>query len=108
MWDLLPTLRDLTGTLRCPRTLDGVSLAGRLAGSVGDERLSRALLYWEKHRDGLAQAVRVEDWKGVRFGAEGRWELYDLKTDPAESRDVAEFHPDVVRRIDQLARFLQP
>jgi len=108
MWDLLPTLRDLTGTLARARTPDGVSVAERLTKPTGDQGPPEALRYWEKHRGGLAQAVRVETWKGVRFGADGRWELYDLKTDPAESRDVADSHPEVVRRIDQLARFVRP
>jgi arylsulfatase A-like enzyme len=108
MWDLLPTLRDLTSTLARVRMTDGVSVADRLAKPTGDQGPPRALRYWEKHRGGLTQAVRIENWKGVRFGPDGRWELYDLKNDPAESRDVADSHPDVVRRIDQLVKFIRP
>lgn len=108
MWDLLPTLRDVTGTLCCPGALDGVSVAKRWAGPADAPPPLRALLYWERHRGGWAQAVRVDDWKGVRFAADGRWELYDLRTDLAESQDVAASHPAVVKRIDELAKFLQP
>jgi len=30
--------------------------------------------------------------------------LYDLKADPAETRDVAAKHPDVVKRFDEYLR----
>jgi len=64
-------------------------------------------LYWEYH--GLwkgAQAVRLGPWKGVRLGAHERpdapIELYDLDTDPLETRDVAAAHREVVARIDSV------
>lgn len=108
MWDLLPTLRELTGTLHCPRGIDGVSVARGWSAPAAAPQPPGTLLYWERHRGGWAQAVRVEDWKGVRFAADGPWELYDLQTDPGESQDVAASHPAVVKRIDELAKFLQP
>ena len=48
------------------------------------------------------------DWKGVRLtgpmGSENSTELYDLASDPAELRDVAGSHPDVVAQLVQLMR----
>ena len=108
MWDLLPTLCDLTGTWHRPKAIDGVSVAGRLSGPARGEIPPGSPLYWEKHAGGLAQAARIDDWKGVRSGAAGPWELYDLKTDAAESTDVAGQHADVVERIDELVKFLRP
>ncbi len=108
MWDLLPTLCDLTGTWRRPKTIDGVSVAQRLSGPAPDPAVPASPLYWETHAGGLAQAARVGDWKGVRSGAAAPWELYDLKTDAAESTDVAGQHADVVERIDKLVKFLRP
>jgi arylsulfatase A-like enzyme len=108
MWDLLPTLCDLTGTWHRPKTIDGVSVAKRLSGTAPDPVPPGSPLYWETHAGGLAQAARVGDWKGVRSGAAAPWELYDLKTDSAESTDVAGQHADVVERINELVNFLRP
>ena len=32
-----------------------------------------------------------------------RWELYDLKADVGEERDVVADHPDVVKRVEEIA-----
>jgi arylsulfatase A len=108
MWDLLPTLCDLTGTWHRPKAIDGISVAGRLSGSAPGEIPPGSPLYWEKHAGGLAQAARIGDWKGIRSRAAGPWELYDLKTDAAESTDVAAQHAHVVKRIDELVKLLRP
>jgi arylsulfatase A-like enzyme len=109
MWDALPTLADLTGTWRRPKTIDGVSIIRRLSPPANSDSPPPASpLYWESHAGGFAQAARVDDWKGVRTGADGRWELYDLKTDPVESKDVADAHPDAIERIGQTVKRLRP
>ncbi len=108
MWDLFPTLCDLTSTLRRPKTLDGVSVARRLLEARASNAPPGSPLFWEQHRGGAGQAARVDDWKGVRSGAGAPWELYDLKADPAESADVAAQHPDAVQRIEELVKLLRP
>ena len=35
----------------------------------------------------------------LRRGTGGQWELYDLKTDRSESKDVAPENPEVVERL---------
>lgn len=107
MWDLFPTLCDLTSTLRRPKAIDGVSVARRLLESPGSNAPPGSPLFWE-HRGGVGQAARVDDWKGVRSGVAAPWELYDLKADPAESADVAAQHPDAVQRIEELVKLLRP
>jgi arylsulfatase A-like enzyme len=109
MWDVLPTLADLTGTWQRPKTIDGVSIVRRLQPAANSDSPPPAPpLYWEKHQGGFAQAARVEDWKGVRPSPGGRWELYDLETDFAESKDIADSHPDIVERIDKWVEFFRP
>ena len=45
-------------------------------------------------------AIRIGDWKLVRFGRQGAWELYNLKTDRTELHNLAATEPT---RAKQLA-----
>ncbi len=97
--DLFPTVLDLCG-VKSDARVDGVSLRPVLAG----ESLDREAVYW--HYPHYANqgsrpggAVRSGDWKLVESYEDGRRELFDLKTDLSESRNVAPDHPEVVRRL---------
>jgi arylsulfatase A-like enzyme len=109
MWDVLPTLVQVTGTWRGPQGIDGVSLIERLKRST-DPGLPPCCpaLYWEKHGEGFAQAARLGEWKSVRFAPDGPWELYNLCTDVAESQNVAGQHPEVLAEIDKLIHLIKP
>ena len=98
--DLLPTAASLAGA-RAAFAADGVSLQSLLLGGRAPRRES---LYWEFHEGGFAQAVRMGSWKAVRKGTNGAVELYDLKTDIGETRDVAARHPAVARRAAEVMR----
>ena len=50
------------------------------------------------------QAVRFGDWKAVRNGPSSPIELYDLKTDPGETKDLAGEKPDLVARAEALMK----
>jgi hypothetical protein len=66
---------------------------------------SREPLYWDYgHCRGKAytQAVRLDDWKGIRSARTGVIELYDLSRDLGEVRDVAATQPEVVNRIRDI------
>lgn len=108
-WDVTPTLLELAGAPMLPN-LDGLSFAPTLRGEAQE---AHDYLYWEFHpsyyHDQVwKQAIRLGDWKGVRFsgleGLEGSIELYDLARDPSESRDVAGNHPGVITQIGRLMR----
>ena len=47
------------------------------------------------------RAIRVGDWKLVAAGRRGRWELFNLRTDRSESKDLAARHPDKVRELSE-------
>jgi arylsulfatase A-like enzyme len=98
-WDVLPTLAELTGS-KAPAGLDGVSIAPAL---VRGTTVAHPYLYWEFHEGGFVQAIRMDDWKGVRKNG-GPLELYELKSDPGESRDVARSEPAVARRVAELMK----
>jgi uncharacterized sulfatase len=99
LWDLLPTLGELTGS-SIPAGLDGISFAPSLLGKEPRPRAS--CLYWESHESGYSQAVRFGDWKAVRHGTNSPMELYHLGEDPGETRDVASMRPAEAHRAVQL------
>jgi arylsulfatase len=103
-WDMLPTLCDVAGA-QAPSGIDGISFLPTLLGK-GDQA-EHEYLYWEFPANGFQQAIRSGDWKAVRKGlnkADTEFELYDLESDIAESRDVASEHPDVIKRMQEIAK----
>jgi len=98
--DVLPTLADLAGGTT-PAGIDGVSVLPTLMGDSQD--LSDRVLYWEFYERGVQQAVRWNNWKGVKLAPDTRWELYDLSTDVGETTDIAGSYPDIVATIAELA-----
>jgi arylsulfatase A-like enzyme len=109
--DWLPTLLELLGAKSLiPRSLDGVSFAPTL---YGKSQRPRPFLYREFPAYGGQQSVRVGDWKAVRQRLNPakpltqpglRTELYDLREDPAETRDVAEAQAAIVAKLERLMR----
>lgn len=95
-WDFFPTLAVLSGGEASANT-DGVCMAPTLLG-IPRKQKQHEYLYWEFHERGSAQAVRWGQWKAVRLPS-GTLELYDLTTDPGETKDVAAHHADVVAKI---------
>jgi len=96
MWDMLPTFAELTGA-RPPAGLDGLS---QLPALVGRSCPVHEYFYWEFHEGRFSQAVRSGNWKGVRTNAGQPLELYDLKTDVGEQKNIASQHGDVVKRLE--------
>jgi arylsulfatase A-like enzyme len=99
--DLLPTIAELTGA-KAPADTDGLSLVPTLLGeaAAGRKQEAHEFLYWEI----MGQtAIRQGNWRAVRPKPAAAWELYDLATDPSESKDVAASHPDVVAKLSALA-----
>src|SRR5262249_9713812 len=96
-WDFLPTAAELAG-VSAPAGIDGLSVVPTLTGQ-GSQKAHDAL-YWEFHEQGSKQAVRTGDWKAVRLRPGAPIELYDVKSDPGESKNVASELPDVVARVE--------
>jgi arylsulfatase B len=86
--DLFPTALAAAGVAP-PARLDGVDLLSRLAAS--DTEPLRWRHYW---RVGPQAALREGDWKIYRGRADKAWQLYQLRDDPGEARDLAASHPD--------------
>jgi arylsulfatase A len=99
--DWLPTLLELCRVINRLERIDGISFSATL---LGGKKAERPFLYREFRAYGGQQSVRVGDWKAVRQGLTNtiRTELYDLKNDPAEKRDVAGDKPEVVKRLEGI------
>ena len=98
-WDFLPTAAALAET-RTPAHLDGISMLPVLLGETQTNR--HEFLYWEFHERGFQQAIRMGDWKAVRPQAAEPLELYNLKKDLGEKKNVASENPQIVATIEQL------
>jgi len=97
--DFLPTAAALAGGA-APEGLDGVSIAPLLNNPSAS--LTDRHLYWEFHERGFQQAVRLNNWKGIRLKPGRPIELYDLASDPGEQRNIASDHPAVVEQLERL------
>jgi arylsulfatase A len=98
-WDFLPTCCELAGK-EPPQNIDGISMLATLLGQ--DKRQKKhEYLYWELIGQ---QAIRMDKWKAVRTKPGSKIELYDLDSDIAESKDLADEHPEVVAKMAEIFR----
>ncbi len=91
--DLFPTVLRICG-VRVPddRVIDGTDVLPILTGRAAD--VQRAVpLYWRLNmappRENLHMALRIGDWKLLASQDFSHLELYNLKTDPKETTDLA-------------------
>lgn len=64
----------------------------------------REYFYWELHEGKPIQAIRFGDWKEVLNGPANPLELYDLKTDPGETKNLAAAKPELVSKAEALMK----
>jgi arylsulfatase A-like enzyme len=93
--DLAPTICELAG-VPPPAGSEGVSLAPILRGE--DIRGRDAL--FTAYRD-VQRAVRDDRWKLIEYPRIGKTQLFDLRSDPHETADLAG-RPAVARRLRSL------
>ncbi|MBN2136498.1 MAG: arylsulfatase [Sedimentisphaerales bacterium] len=105
-WDFLPTCCEIA-KIPTPENIDGISFLPTLLGKTKDQK-QHEYMYWEFHEQGKRQAVRIGDFKGIRQNIEkkpdGPIELYNLKTDLAETKNIATDHPDIVEKITRIMK----
>jgi arylsulfatase A-like enzyme len=106
--DVAPTLTELLG-VRLGHALPGASLVRALSGEPDPALTGRTFVH--QHMKNQAVAVRRGDWKLIwpintehPLFAAGP-ELYDLGTDPSESRDLAASEPG---RVEELRAWIAP
>mgnify|MGYP001479466422 FL=1 len=99
--DISATFRDITGA-KYPKQIQGKKTKPPVGKSLlpifkGDERKPHKEIFWRFNR---ANAVRQGDLKVVRAGKV--WELYDLKADPTETKNLAKERPMKTAELSQM------
>jgi len=100
-WDFLPTAAELAGT-NSPQNCDGISFAPTLLDQTQTNQ--HQFLYWEFHERGFQQAARMSEWKAVRNKAGQPIELFNLKADVGEKKNVAAENPDIVAKFEEYLK----
>jgi arylsulfatase A-like enzyme len=100
LFDLFPTVCDLAG-VKPPEKLAGESLRPLWAGGKKKLRDSVFLPY-----SGLMRSVRDERWKLIVYPPIGHRELFDLRADPHETKDLAA-DPASAGTVERLTALLK-
>ncbi len=105
--DFYPTILEMAGLEPIPEQHeDGVSITALLKG--GDS-LERDAIFWHYPHYGNqggtpGASVRAGDWKLIEFFEDNCLELYNLRQDISEERNIADKHPEIT---DKLYTMLQ-
>lgn len=106
--DLVPTILEVTGTKHHVHDFDAVAISSDQndVASVGRSLHWHFPVYLERDssvegpwRTTPVAAVRKGEYKLIEFFEDGRLELYDLRDDPSESRNLAGSYPEVVTNL---------
>jgi len=103
--DFYPTMLEAAGADGNPdHQVDGVSIMPLLKG-VG--ALKREAIFWHYPHYGNqggtpGASVRKGDYKLINFFEDDRLELYNLREDPGEARNLTEACPDLARELKEL------
>ena len=115
--DIYPTFLDLAKAKRPDQPMDGRSLLAFIRGEA--KRVGPRPLFWHfpaylqaykvigEQRDPLfrtrpCSAVRLGDWKLHEYFEDGALELYNLKDDISERKNLAKAYPAKARELHKL------
>ena len=102
-WDFLPTATEIA-LVKPPADIDGLSVLPALTGQTQTNR--HEFFHWELRGRNVWHTVRMGNWEAVQPGTDAPLELYNLITDPGETKDVASQNPDVTRKFVDLLKSL--
>ena len=97
--DFLPTVAEIAGA-KAPKG-DGFSFLPTILGKPGQPKHDH--LYWEFYEGESSQGVLLAGpggwWKGIAKPFGGEIELYSLKDDLGETKNLAAEHPELVKAV---------
>ena len=101
--DFFPTMLELANLPFRPKLhVDGRSIVPELKGGEGK---SRALYWHYPHYHGSTwkpgASIRDGDWKLINFYHYDKVELYNLKDDPSEKKDLAKANPIKTKEMEE-------
>lgn len=103
-WDILPTISELTHA-KAPQKIDGLSFAPLLQQQR--PKNTHQYFYWQFNEGEFKEAILMGDWKLIRFKDKGKaeqLELYNLKTDVGEQKNLVKQYPDRIKTMCQLMK----
>ena len=96
--DVLPTVLDIAGVGGEPGFTHGRSFARVVQGEAEDHRAAIITGYYE----GIDRCIRTARWSYIERPAGEADELYDLRDDPHEQRNLAPDDPEEAGRLAHL------
>lgn len=101
-YDLMATLAEISG--QEITDTDGISFLPTLLGK-NTEQKQHEYLYWE-FSERNQYAIRIGDLKGVKsrshWNPDNRWEIYNLTEDEKENKNIAEKHPELIEKLEEI------
>lgn len=104
LWDMLPTLAEVAEA-QAPTDIDGKSLLSLWQGGKPRSKEKNRVLYWEFHEEGGRMAIRQGQWKLIAQQVKSGkpvYELYNLKDDIGETKNLVTAKPKVFARLKRL------
>jgi arylsulfatase A-like enzyme len=103
--DFYPTIAELADAdLPKNQSIDGTSLVSVLRDDA--KSLNRDSVFWHFPcyigRGEPSSAVRIGDWKLIEKFQDETLELYDLKNDPGETKNLFESQPQKAKQLKQV------
>mgnify|MGYP000937098906 FL=1 len=102
-WDYLPTFAELLKQ-KTPTGTDGISVLPAITGKKGQKK--HGYFYFEFQEQGGRQAVIQGDWKLLHLDIrkEGRFELYNLASDPSENHNLIDLFPSKATELKEMMK----
>ena len=99
-YDLFPTIANLLNLSYKVDDIDGVDLSNLFI----KKDINRDFIFWHfPHYHGSlwkpGSAVRNKDWKLIEFHEDNRLELYNLKDDISESKNLSKKFPELTKNL---------
>ena len=99
-YDLFPTIANLLNLSYKVDDIDGVDLSNLFI----KKDINRDFIFWHfPHYHGSlwkpGSAIRNKDWKLIEFNEDNRLELYNLKDDISESKNLSKKFPELTKNL---------